>query len=109
MTTPTSRGAYGPYFDALDRALEEKTGIRIECATQGDANQYRVRLHSARTLDRQLNCESREAGDPLYGTSDYDKLIVRVRPGADGKWWVYIQRNAINGKIEVLPDELPLP
>lgn len=109
MTTPTSRGAYGPYFDALDKALEEKTGIRIKCQTQGDANQYRVRLHTARTLDRQLNRESREISDPYYGTSDYDKLIVRVRPNGDGTWWVYIQRNAIVGEIEVLPEWYGIP
>lgn len=102
MTTPTSRGAYGPYYDALDRALETKAGIRIECATRGDANQYRVRLHSARTLDRELNRDAREPSDKNYGSSDYDNLVVRVKPGPNGKWWVYIQPNAIIGNIEDL-------
>jgi hypothetical protein len=101
MTTPTSRAAYEPYYEVLDRALESGAGIRIECADQGAAYQFRIRLHSARQIDRELNRESRQPTDPNYGISDYDKLVVRVRADGD-KWWVYIQPTAISNHIEEL-------
>lgn len=108
MTTPTSRAAYEPYYEVLDRALDSKAGIRIECETQGDAFQFRIRCHAARQIDRELNRESREPGDPNYSASDYDKLVVRVRQDRD-KWWVYINHTTISNRIEELSGELPLP
>jgi hypothetical protein len=101
MPTPTNRGAYGTYYDVLDRAIESKAGIRIEQPNRGDAYQYRVRLHKARSYDRDLNRESRTPDDPSYGRSDYDNLVVRVRR-EDGQWWVYIEPAAIPTKIEEL-------
>lgn len=102
MSAPTNRAAYGSYFDLLDRALDTEAGIRIECSSQGEAYQYRVKLHSARKIDRKLNRESRSPDDPFFGTSDYDKLIVRTQT-IDGRWWIYIEPVAIPNNIEELP------
>ena len=101
MTTPTSRAAYKVYYDALDRAIDSPAGIRVGANNEGEAYQYRVRLHSARSLDRELNRQGREPSDPQYGISDYDNLIVRVRE-EEGEWWVYIERAAVPGVIEEL-------
>lgn len=104
MPTPTSRTAYRVYYEVLDRALDSPAGIRVEVSSSGEAYQYRVKLNSARSLDRELNREGRESSDPNYGISDYDHLIVRIRP-ADGKWWVYIEPSAVPSNIEELSNE----
>jgi len=104
MPVPTNRGTYGPYYEVLDRALDSQSGIRIECADKGSAFQYRVRIHAARTLDRELNKSSREPDDPSFGRSDYDNLIVRVRNNS-GRWWVYIQPNTLPNNIEDLDND----
>lgn len=101
MTTPTARSAYKVYYDILDRAIDSEAGIRIGFADQGEANQYRVRLHTARSLDRELNRITREPSDPDFGVSDYDNLVVRVRR-EDGKWWVYIKQNLPPAQVEEL-------
>ena len=102
MPTPTNRGAYGPYYEVLDRALESRNGIRVEFDSQGEAYQYRIRLHSARKQDSKLNRDARDRDDPYYGRSDYDSLIVCIREG-DGKWWVYIEHTATLNNIEEIP------
>lgn len=101
MTAPTSRAAYKSYYDVLDRALDSDAGIRIEVESKGEAHQYRVRLHYARSLDRELNRQSRPPDDPEYGISDYDNLSVRIRNEGD-KWWVYIEHNSVPHNIEEL-------
>ena len=101
MGTPTSRTAYKVYYDVLDRALDSEAGIRIAVDTSGDAHQYRVRLHYARSLDRELNRQSREPDDPKYGVSDYDNLIVRIK-SEDEQWWVYVEQAVIPQDIEEL-------
>ena len=99
MTTPTSRAAYKAEYDLLDKALESTTGVRIEFESQGDARHLQVRLHKARSYDRDLNRESRSPDDPLYGVSDFDCLTVRIRED-EGKWWVYIERYATGFRVE---------
>jgi len=99
MVTPTSRIAYRPYYEILDRALDSKVGIRVPkegFEERGDAMQLRVRLHKARTYDRQLNRESRDPVDPFFGISDYDGLIVLVRLEA-GRWYVHVKHNSLGG------------
>ena len=103
MTTSTSRAAYGPFYEVLDRALDSPRGIRVKCATAGDAYQYRVKLHSARILDRNLNKTVRDTDDPKWGISDYDTLIVRVRKEKVGVWWVCIEPLVIDNYIEEIP------
>ncbi len=104
MPTPSSRSAYKVYYDVLDRALDSSAGIRIEVPSKGEAYQYRVRLHTARSLDRRLNRQSRRSDDPQYGMSDYDNLVVRVRDEA-GKWWVYVEHSKVPSTIEELAAE----
>jgi hypothetical protein len=102
MPLPNNRGAFKPFYDVLDRALESSQGIRIECTTIGDAYQYRNRLNWARKLDQELNRESRKPGDPKYGASDYDQLIVTVKVEEE-KCWVYVKHNRIDNYIEEIP------
>jgi len=101
MNAPITRSAYKAYYDVLDQAMDSPNGIRVRVGSRGDAMHFRVRLHKARQLDRDLNCLSRAPDDPEYGISDYDALIVLVRH-EDGEWWVHIKRNIIEHEIEEL-------
>lgn len=83
MTTPTSRAAYRPYYELLDRAMEAEKGIRVRVSDFGEAYQLRVKLHTARTLDRTLSRETYDLGDPKYGVSIYDGLVVKVKQDGD--------------------------
>lgn len=99
MTTPTSRLAYKPYYEILDRALASERGVRIRVSDRGAANQMRVRLHTARSLARDLSREMYDVGDPKHGISAYDELTVRVQNDGDDIV-VVIEPNAILGEIE---------
>lgn len=104
MTTPNSRNAYLAYYEVLDRANDSANGIRVECKDRGEAHQYRVRLHTARQLDRALNREAREPGEPGYGQSEYDNLVVQIKE-IKSVWWVYIKPSRLPNKIEELPPD----
>lgn len=99
MTTSTSRAAYGPYYELLERALNTERGLRIRVASVGQANQLRVKLHTARALDRDLSRETYELGDPKCGVSVYDNLVVRTK-GDDTFGEVIIEPNNVLGEIE---------
>lgn len=99
MTTPTSRNAYRPYYEILDRALASEAGLRIRVSDRGAANQLRVRLHTARSLDRDLARSAYELEDPKHGISVYDELTVRVVE-EEGGTSVIIEPNRVIGEIE---------
>ena len=105
MATSTSRLAYNDCFDVLDEALANKKGIRVEVPDWNTGNYYRLRLHSARAIDRKDNKETYPDDHKLYGRSIYDQLVVRLREEGK-KWWMYIERfSTENLNIEPLGEE----
>src|SRR5215831_18408451 len=88
MGTSSSAVAYEDCYDFLDRALEAEYGVGTKMANDGDANQFRVRLHNARSLTRSQSKEQYQPDHPQYGTSVYDKLVVSLRR-INGEWWVF--------------------
>jgi hypothetical protein len=103
MTTSTSKLAYDDCYEILDRALRAKTGIRIAVgAEEGVANLLCVRLHYARTLERQQNRDLFQRDDPQYGLSDYDILVVRRPRLEKGTWYIYVEKRIPPENIEEL-------
>jgi hypothetical protein len=103
VPTSTSRWAYLDCYDIYDRALDTPRGVRVGFDTEGHAKHFRVRLHTARKLEREQNMRIHPADHPEYGVSEYDKLSTQLVQ-ASGKWWIYIQLNK-PGLVEDIPEE----
>ena len=86
MVTSTSRLAYSDCFDLMDKALADPTGIKVKFAAGEDAWHFRIRLHTARKIDRIDNKDVYDERHPLYGRSVYDQLTMRIRKSADCAW-----------------------
>ena len=95
---------YEAELEALNKALESDAGVRIPFGVQGDAINYRLRLHKARRNDRTANKQMYDSDHPLWGKSVYDGLVVRITP-EKGKWYVYVVKSTM-GDIEPL-EEVP--
>lgn len=109
MTISTSRLSYLDCFEIFDRAIDDPQGLRIRLDSINDATFLRMRMHTARKLDRKRNEEIYEPGEPMHGCSVYDKLILRIRQHPDGAY-LYVQQISIHlGEIELLSEALPLP
>lgn len=105
MTVATSRGSYEDCFDLMDQALDTRQGIRVRFPTNGSAMYFRMRLHKARTLDRDDNLVAYSKGDPLYGRSIYDPVVATIEKAGE-HWWLYLKKYTVEGMhVEVLDDE----
>jgi hypothetical protein len=103
MSLSNSRLSYTDCFALLDRALDEDRGIRIEVADLPAANYLRMRIHHARTIDRQENKVTYPDKDhPLHGRSPYDILVARIE--GNGVGVLYLDKQ----KVEILGVE-PIP
>lgn len=93
MSLPARIEAYDDCFDTFDAALADAHGYRVCFADHGAANIFMLRMHMARSLQRDLHKRIYPKDDPKWGSSEYDKLVVRTpRQDAAGEWWVYIER-----------------
>jgi len=102
MPPSKSRFAYDDCYALMEAALADGVGTRYLVDDVGKANQLRLRLNYARSIDREQNAETYELEHPMHGRSEYDKLIFKVNL-REGQWWVYIEVNTINPlKIEGL-------
>ena len=101
MSLSNSRLAYTDCFDLLDRALDEPRGIRIELADHNSANYLRMRIHHARTIDRNENTKTYPADHHLHGRSPYDILVCRIEGSAPAWLWLDKQKVEI-GRIEAI-------
>lgn len=93
MSLPDSHLAYAAEYEALDAALHDAKGIRIEIGSQREALRFRFRLNYARKVDREKNKEIYQKGDPMYGSSAYDSLVCVLRQDTADIWWVHIEKN----------------
>lgn len=105
MSTSTSRFAYQDCYDVLDRALEDDRGVRVKVKTLGDGTNFRVRIHTARRIDRDENrVLYPEQDHPMHGRSVYDPLVVKLAT-VNGAHYVYIEkREVIIGEVEGLSE-----
>lgn len=112
MTLPTSRLAYSDCYDAFDKAVADRKGIRISMRDEAQATYYRMRLNQARKIDRRENAKVYEPGHPMHGCSPYDAIVIRLLPEVDddevptGNWWLYLQKQEIiPGIVESLSED----
>ena len=104
MSLSNSRLSYTDCYTLLDRALDEPRGIRIEVSDLPAANYLRMRIHHARTIDRQENKVTYPDKDhPLHGRSPYDILVARIEGDGD-QGLLYLDKQ----KVEILGIE-PIP
>lgn len=104
MTISNHYGAYLDCYKLLDAAIEDMKGLRVQVADDGAAIHLRMRLHRARTLDREHNMKVYDEDKPMYNASVYDKLIVRIRE-IDDTTWVYIEQQGLSlGAMERLSE-----
>lgn len=90
MSLPNRIGAYNDCFEVFEKALA--SGLRCEFASHPEAAMFMMRLHQARSLQRDEHKRIYERNDPRWGASEYDKLIVRSpREDGAGHWWVYLE------------------
>lgn len=100
--------AYHDCFDLYDRAMAHAIGVRANLPSEAAARTFQLRMNYARVLQRREATRIWPKDDPKWGKSEFDPLIVRIRPAAedDGTWWVYVERHGINlTNIEELDDE----
>lgn len=97
MSASKSRLSYTDCFELFELALEKKKGQRIRFKDYGDANQLRLRLNAARSIDRK---ENEEAGNPLRSRYDRIRLMVRAIDGG-----VYLIMENIEGVLDGLEIE----
>lgn len=102
MSISTSRGSYKDCFDVWKAALDDAEGARVKMTDFDAANHFRMRMHTARAIDRRDNKEIYEQGDKMHGASIYDPLVVRIK-NEEGEFYVYVEHvgNSL-GKIERL-------
>ena len=109
MTLPTSLLSYQDCTELLDSAIADDFGIRYKVADYDEAMHEQSRIHMCRKLHREANKTIYEEGDPLYGRSIYDAIVVRIK-NLDGKFFLYLERNdKVRGTIEPLSTLEPEP
>lgn len=108
MPVSNSRLSYSDCFSLFDKALEDSKGARYQVnggVKYGDSHHFRLRMHNARSIDRKDNKEVFGIGDPLYGRSVYDPLIIQIKEDTEGKWWIYVRHTEIDeSEIEALSE-----
>lgn len=115
MASSTSHLSYGDCYKVMDDALADTHGVRVSMTTMNACTFFRMRLHQARAIDRKRNRSIFQEGDALYGTSQYDPLVIRIRLDHEDNHWIYIEKAEIGlGLIEPLssidePVYLPEP
>ena len=110
MVASNSRFSYSDCFQLMDSAMADEKGIRIKFATKEEAWHFRIRLHTARRIDRTDNMETYGIGHPMYGKSAYDPLTMRIREMADGSIWLRLEKvDAREFEVQSLADDDPQP
>lgn len=92
MVASSSRFAYADCYDLMDKAIADQKGIQIKFAIKEEAMHFRIRLHTARRIDREENMQIYPESHAMYGKSAYDPLTMRVRKDSNGSAWLRLER-----------------
>jgi hypothetical protein len=107
MVTSTSRLSYTDCFDLMDKAIADSKGIKIKFSEESEAWHFRIRLHTARKIDRLDNMVTYDETHALYGKSVYDGLTMRIVT-KNGASWLRLERiDAREFEIESLSEPEP--
>lgn len=108
MPVSNSRLSYSDCFTLFEKALEDTKGARFQVAgggNYGDSHHFRLRMHQARSIDRKDNRELFQLGDPLFGRSVFDPLVIQIKQDTEGLWWIYVKHTEIDAdQIEALSE-----
>ena len=77
MTIPNNRSAYEDLYNLFEQALASPKGIVVSFADNGIATHMRMRMNTARAIDRNENKSIYPEGHPMHGKSAYDGLVFR--------------------------------
>ena len=105
MVASNSRLSYSDCYELMDQAIADEKGIRIKFATQEEAWHFRIRLHTARRIDRTDNMDTYPVGHQMHGRSVYDPLTMRIREMASGIWLRLEKVNAREFEVESLSSD----
>ena len=108
MSLSDSRLAYTDCYELFDKAVEANLGIRVRLASHSDAVHLRMRMHQARQIVRKQSKLVYEEGDPFYGVSEYDQLVIRIKTLEADSHWIFIEKNTIKA-MEIVSLDLALP
>lgn len=110
MTLSQSRFAYNDCYEVMNKAIDDPKGIRVRVDDYNAGIHLRMRIHQARSIDRDDNRKTYANDHPMYGRSPYDRLIVRAPvEDIDGNWWVRLDKPEANiYEIESLTDGPPM-
>lgn len=104
MTVSTSLLAYLDCTELMDQALADDKGARLKVKDIDEASHQRMRVHYARKLHRDENAKTYDAGHPMHGRSEYDKLTCRIR-NVNNDIYIYLERtDTVKGTIEPLSE-----
>lgn len=102
MTLSASPGAYHDCYAVMTAAIEDQHGVRVRMPSADAAVYFRMRCNQARAIDRRKNAETYDKTHPLHGTSEFDRLSIKLEQ-ADGEAWVRFEvSDLIPGDIESL-------
>lgn len=110
MVTSISRLAYQAEYDLFDQAIESDRGVQRlfkgREAGRGPAMNARVRLHTARDIDRRENRKIYPEDDPMHGQTLYAQIMVKNPYWDDDKeaWVLQLVKNQVG---EMVVEEIP--
>lgn len=76
--------------------MDDEVGVRVKFASPDEAINYRMRVHKARSIDREDNKSIKRPDDPLHGRSEYDKLVCRIEHLPDGPSYLYVEKRTVH-------------
>ncbi len=111
MSLSDRPGAYADCYKLFDAAIENTKGVRMPVSlSESEARYYQMRMNQARVVLRNESKRIYSSDHPLYNSSEYDGLQVRVRQ--DGKiWYIYVEPVGLIDMLEYIQplDALPPP
>lgn len=73
--------AYPDIAEVFDRALASAKGIQLTFENANAVTTFCGRAHNYRYLDRKESKKVYNEGEPMYGRSAYDPLMIQKVPG----------------------------
>lgn len=111
MSLSSSTLAYTDCFRVFEQALADPNGVRVLLPNMNAATFLRMRLHKARQLDRDNNLKvyTENRDHPLYGKSQFDGLVIKIRQEGEGTYLYLEPVDTLEYEVEGLSELRGLP
>lgn len=108
MAISNSHLSYSDCYEVMEKAIADRTGIRIHLDSEASATFFRMRCHQARKIDRERNMRLFAKDHPMHAVSIYDPLVLRIKTINDA-CYMYLERTDITvSNIESLSEIEPI-